>query len=406
MASNSRRRGVGSITSYSTKAGTRWRWQLRIPVDHETPDGPTRLSGGAGFLTAEAADDALQAARRKIREQQRVSSKGAPTVADYAEQWVSGLRLANSTVNGYRKIIRNHVTPQLGTLRLDQVTATRLARHYRELMDHGRNDTKGAGQPLSANSVNKVHVLIGAMLDAAIDDGHVSVNVARKSRTVQAPTGKQIRAAQEEVVTWTAKELRAFLDWNRDVYRDELYTLWSCFASTGMRRSEALALRWADIDQAHLKISVRRAVDVTQRNVTKSTKTGNARVVDIDQALADEFKALKSLRGSLSLDLARPNAYVFGDINGEMRTPTAVTERFRRRVRQAQTALGVHSIKTLTIKGLRHTHATLLLEIGIHPKVVQERLGHSNISTTMNIYSHVTPTMQRDAVERLSMLLS
>ena len=56
----------------------------------------------------------------------------------------------------------------------------------------------------------------------------------------------------------------------------------------------------------------------------------------------------------------------------------------------------------VTIKGLRHTHATLLLELGEHPKVVQERLGHSTITTTMNIYSHVTPTMQRSAVDRFA----
>jgi integrase len=377
-----------------------------VPLDAEHPGDGERQAGKGGYASMQDADDALQEARRALREQRTISRQGAPTISAYSAQWLDGLRLANSTIHGYRKIVRNHVVPQLGTLKLDQLTATRLARHYRELGASGRRDVTGRGEPLSSNSVNKVHVLIGAMLDAAIDDGHLSVNVARKSRTVQAPTGKQIRAEQEEIVTWTAAELRGFLDWDRDVHEDELFPLWQCIASTGMRRSEALALRWGDIDLAHLRISIRRAADVTQYNVTKSTKTGGARVVDIDQATADVLRAAKALRGSLSLDLARPGAYAFGDRAGAMRSPTSVTERWRRRVREARAALGPDSLKVLTIKGLRHTHATLLLEIGIHPKVVQERLGHSNISTTMNIYSHVTPTMQRDAVERLSMLLS
>ena len=81
-------------------------------------------------------------------------------------------------------------------------------------------------------------------------------------------------------------------------------------------------------------------------------------------------------------------------------------ERWDVRIRAARRALGEESLKRLSIHGLRHTHATLLLELGVHPKVVQERLGHSNISTTMNIYSHVTPTMQRDAAARLAALIS
>lgn len=71
------------------------------------------------------------------------------------------------------------------------------------------------------------------------------------------------------------------------------------------------------------------------------------------------------------------------------------------RVRAMARDLGERSPKRVSLHGLRLTHATLLLELGVHPKVVQERLGHSSISTTMNIYSRVTPTMQRDAVERL-----
>lgn len=75
------------------------------------------------------------------------------------------------------------------------------------------------------------------------------------------------------------------------------------------------------------------------------------------------------------------------------------------RVEKALAALGEDAIPAVTLKGLRHTHATLMLESGVHPKVVQERLGHSTITTTMNVYSHVTPTMQRDAVDRVAGLL-
>ncbi len=97
---------------------------------------------------------------------------------------------------------------------------------------------------------------------------------------------------------------------------------------------------------------------------------------------------------------------MFGDDDGRLRNPDDIGRRWDHRVRLAQRALGAEALPRLTLHGLRHTHATLLLELGIHPKVVQERLGHSNISTTMNIYSHVTPTMQREAVERLAGLMN
>lgn len=397
---------MGSITPYSTKAGQRWRWQLRAPIDPERPELGTKLAGRGGYRTAADADDALQEARRKLRAHGKLATrKGAITVAEYATEWLESLTLEASTVEGYRKIVRNHVTPQLGTVRLDKLTSTALHKHYRALLDHGRRDNKKPGAGLSANTVQKVHVLIGAMLDAAIDDGHVVVNVAKKRRTVKAPTGKQVRAQKPEIQIWTADELRRFLEWDRDVYDDDFHALWHVYAHTGMRRSETLALRWADVDLIGSRIALRRAADTTKRDATKNTKTGISRPIDIDAATVDVLRKWKATRGAIALDFARPEAYVFGDYSGRLRKPDDVGRRWDHRVGKAREALGADKLPRLTLKGLRHTHATLLLELGVHPKVVQERLGHSNISTTMNIYSHVTPTMQRDAVSRLANLL-
>ena len=169
-----------------------------------------------------------------------------------------------------------------------------------------------------------------------------------------------------------------------------------------MRRSEALALRWSDINTKNSTVSIRRAVDVTTRNKTKSTKTDKPRVVDIDSVTLTALKAYKAIRGSISLDFARNDAYVFGNLDGAIRSPNEISRRWSHRVLKAREALGEDDLKRVTLKELRHTHATLLLELGEHPKIVQERLGHSTISTTMNIYSHVTQTMQRSAIERLT----
>lgn len=404
--SRSRRRGKGALYTYATKAGTKWRWQLYVPVDLEQPDGEARRTGGGGFATMDDADDALRDAIKRLQSQQVVSASGGPTVAAYSAQWFAGLQLEASTLQGYAKIMRNHIIPKLGEIRVDKLTSTRIARHYQELLTSGRRDSGHLGEPLSANSVNKVHIVLGSILDAAVDDGLILANTARKKRTVKAPTGKQIRAQRPEIITWDAAELKTFLTWNRDTFHDELHPLWLMIANTGMRRSEALAIRWGDIDMKNHRISIRRAADVTARNVVKLTKTGGARVVDIDVDTESVLRAYKATRGSLSLDLARPDSYVFANDAGWIRSPNEVGRRWSNRMASARKALGDDAMKRVTLKGLRHTHATLLLELGIHPKVVQERLGHSNIATTMNIYSHVTPTMQKDAVGRLQQLLA
>ncbi len=395
----SRSRHAGSITSYPTQSGQRWKFQIYIPQDPERPElGDTRLTRG-GFTSLEEAQRVLAEALTKKKSHARFQAK-SPTIGEYAEHWIAGLRLQSSTIEGYQKIIRNHLTPYLGAIQIDKLTATRIAAHYRQLETSGRRDKPGYGKPLSANTVSKVHVLLAAMLDAAVDDGLILINPAKKKRTVNPPTSSQVRAQKPEIITWTGPQLHAFLTWNRDELDDELFPLWRTIAYTGMRRSEALALRWSDINFSTGRISLRRAVDIASPHTTKVTKTGSARVIDIDTETIKVLKAHKADRGAVSLDLARADAYVCGDDQGAVRVPDAITSRWTRRLDWA--CATIEGLPRVTLKGLRHTHATLLLELGEHPKVVQERLGHSTITTTMNIYSHVTPTMQKSAIDRFA----
>jgi integrase len=382
----SRSRQPGSIQAYDTDQGKRWRFQIYVLKDPEYPEMGSRRVTRSGFTSTDEANDALQEALKQRKQNEKFGNK-VPTVGTYADEWVAGLKLAASTIAGYKKIIRNHIRPQLGSIRLDKLTATRIARHYRDLEDHGRNDQYGKGKPLSANSVHKVHVVLGAILDAAIDDGHLTVNPAKKKRTVKPPKSSEVRAQKPEIATWTAEQLQTFLTWNRDTLEDELFPLWRLIAYTGMRRSEALALRWSDINAKTMRVSIRRAVDTDDWTKTKTTKTGQARVIDVDAETLKVLASYKVARAELSFELAKADA-------------DAMTSRWDRRLKWATAKFD--TLHRVTIKGLRHTHATLLLELGEHPKVVQERLGHSTITTTMNIYSHVTPTMQRSAVDRFA----
>lgn len=391
-----RRRGVGSVTSYSTKGGTRWRYQLRVPANPGDPSSGLVQRGRSGFRTASEAEDALAEARRHSAAGANLAAS-KPTFQVYADGWLDGLDLEASTLSGYRRNLRKHTYPHIGSTPVDKVTAAQLARLYRLL---GADPPKGAG--LAPVTVRKVHVTIGAVFDAALDEGIVVVNPARK-RAARPPSAKAAKANREEVPVWTAPQLRAFLGWARE-YEGLDATLWEVYAATGCRRSELLALRWSDVDLRGRRVKVRQAVNTVTREM-KGTKSGRSRVIDIDQATLAALRAWRAHRGTLSLDLVRGDALVFGDLEGGVRNVNSVSLMFTYRVRKARKALGADALPALTLHGLRHTHATLLLEAGENPKVVQERLGHASITITMDIYAHVTATMQRSAADRFGALL-
>lgn len=394
----SRRRGKGSLQSYKTKAGLRWRFQIWIPIDPEQPElGDKKYSRG-GFTTADDADDAMQTALAKRKNDEKFHGR-VPTLAEYGLDWLDALTLEPSTMKGYRRQFNNYLVPHLGAKPLDKITGPAVGKLYKMLRERGGKD----GAPLSANTVNKTSITLAAILDAAMEDGFIVKNPARLKKIVKAPTGRDIRAEREELQTWSAEQLKAFLDWNRDKYEDELFPLWFTLARTGMRRGEALALQWRDLDYKAGRISIRRAADSATRGRVKVPKSGTARVIDADVQLMDTLKTLKATRGTIALDLARPTAFIFGHDDGRLRDPVLISNRWKRRTLAAQKVLT--DLPHIPLHGLRHTHATLLMQLGESPKVVQERLGHASISITMDLYSHVAPSMQRAAADRFAALL-
>ena len=397
---NSRRQGDGSIYAYETGEGTRYRWQAFVPVNPD--DGNTqmkRVSKG-GFKTAKDANVSMQAALSNVRSG-KAALPSSLLFADYAKTWLDSKKIANSTRAGYEKIIRVHLVPRIGHLKLRDIYATTIAKLYKDLEASGNKGRLTEGMALTANTVNKIHIVLGSILQSAVYDGKLTVNHARNNpHVVMAPTGADILEQQEELQVWNAEELEEFLWWASN-QADELYPLWHLLAWSGMRRGEAVALKWQDINFKTSTVSIRRSSDSALRKTVKnSTKTKKNRSIKIDDETMDILKGHKSMRSRLGLQAVQADAFVFGNLDGTVRNPGDVGERFSRLVKKAQTELS--GLPHLTIKGLRHTHATLLLEAGVNPKVVQERLGHSNITTTMNIYSHVTPTMQEDAMTRLT----
>jgi integrase len=187
------------------------------------------------------------------------------------------------------------------------------------------------------------------------------------------------------------------------VGEERLYPLWVVLGSTGMRRGEALGARWQDVDLDAARWQVRRtlvAIDHELRESTPKTDHGR-RSVALDagtvQILRDWRKRQLEERmawGPAWTDTGR----VFTREDGTDLHPERVSELFDRLVKRSK-------LPRLTVHGLRHTHATLALAAGVHPKVVQERLGHSSVAFTLDRYSHAIPAMQEDAAATVARLV-
>jgi integrase len=171
----------------------------------------------------------------------------------------------------------------------------------------------------------------------------------------------------------------------------------------GLRRGEIVALRWrcVDLDRDHL--SVVASAEQTEQGVReKETKSGKSRAVVLPSLIVEELRRhrLKQAEGLLQLGIRlTDNHHVVTREDGQPLQPRSLSHAFRKFMRQHG------NLQPIRLHDLRHTHATHLLADGVHPKIAQERLGHSSVSVTIDLYSHVLPGMQAEAVSRVDATL-
>jgi integrase len=211
---------------------------------------------------------------------------------------------------------------------------------------------------------------------------------------------------ENEMKTWSAKELHAFLEKTKN---DRLHPLWHTLAATGMRRGEALGLRWTDVDMEGTNdtgpsLMVRQALVAAGYEVRLSepkTKRGR-RTIPLDgetaATLARWREAQCREKGEWG-ELWTDTGLVFTREDGTAWHPDRISKLFEDAVR----ASGLPRIR---LHDLRHTHATIALAASIHPKVVSDRLGHSTVAFTLDVYSHCVPALAQDAAEKIAALVS
>ncbi|MCX6007274.1 MAG: tyrosine-type recombinase/integrase, partial [Chloroflexi bacterium] len=312
---------------------------------------------------------------------------GKTTLAEYLERWMKDYarpNLAPRTVEGYESIIRKHLIPKLGHLQLMRLKPEHLQKYYADLMQSGRCNNRGG---LSAQTVRHHHTALHKAIQTAVEWGLLTRNVAD---AVKPP-----RAGQAEMQTWNENEIMRFLEAAKAT---QYYALFYTALFTGMRRSELLALRWQDVDSILSQIYVNRSMHQLKDGsfVFRSPKTAKGRrLVALPPSailvLRDHYNKVAQDRLLLGVTLKNDDL-VFGEADGKPMRPNRITRAWPMLAERT-------GLKVIRLHDARHTHASIMLKKGIHPKIVQERLGHASIAITLDTYSHVSPGLQAAAAK-------
>lgn len=316
------------------------------------------------------------------------------SLSEYLEKWLNEYAWANlgpRTAEGYSQIIRGHISPSLGNIPLTDLKPAHLQGYYSEKLENGRSDGKGA---LSARTVRHHHMVLHDALKHAVKWGLLSRNVAD---AVSTP-----RCQRPEWHTLSEDDIHNLLEAAKGI---PYYDLFYLAIYTGMRRSEILALRWCDVDltlcQAYVTRSLHRLK--TGEIVIRPPKTGKGRrnvALTPSTTLLLKKRLEKRITEMTALgSKVQEENLIFSDLEGRPLLPDSVTQAWRRVTRQ----IGINGVR---LHDARHSHASLLLKQGVHPKVVQERLGHASIQTTLDTYSHVVPGLQEMAAANFDQMLS
>jgi len=280
--------------------------------------------------------------------------------------------------------------PRIGSTSLQKLNAPQLNAMYAEMLESGRRNGKGG---LSVRTVRYTHTVIRKALADAVGWNLLTRNVADAAQ----PPKKQ----KTTNATWSADQLRTFLS---HVQEDRLFATWQLAAMTGMRRGEILGLSWADIDFDNARLSVRRSLVSSDYKIKVSepkTERGR-RTVALDPAM---LRVLRDHQGrqllervAMAGDWGNELDLVFTRDDGSPIHPQAFSEMFEKHVKDSK-------LPKLSLHGVRHTHATIALRAGVHPKVVSERLGHASVAFTLDVYTDSLPDMQETAANLIAALV-
>ena len=371
----------GSITKAQRKDGPRYILTVDLGKDPLTGERRQRR------FTYRTKREAERARTEKLAEIDKgtVVDRSRQTVAELLRYWLETYarhHVRPGTLEGYEYTINGHIIPALGTVPVQRLTAQQLQQFYSDKLTAG----------CSPRTVQLCHLRLKQALRMAVEMGLVARNVAD---VVRSP-----RVEQREMRTWSAAQAQQFLA----VAAQSSYgPIWMLLLATGMRRGEALGLRWQDVDVEQRVVHVRQTVTVVRGapHVGPPKSKSSRRAVPVPAQVMAALREHRARQNAQRLSLGalwQDNDLVFATAVGTPINPNNLTRDYDRWVKRA----GVPRIR---IHDQRHTHVTLALAAGANIKAVSQRVGHAKTSITMDLYAHVLPEQHLDVSDRVGAAL-
>ena len=374
-----RRRGHGEGSIFQ-RADGQWCAELDLGRDG---DGKRRRRTIYGRTRKEVAGK-LQALLGELQTTGTVVDHSKITLGEYMDSWLvqAATRLKPATAESYRQYARAHIVPTLGGIPISKLQPIQLQQLYTSLLSAGK----------AKRTVQYVHAILRRALNQAVKMGMILRNPAT---LVEAP-----RPDRQEMRVLTPSEAQKLIESLRG---DPLMALYYMALATGCRRGELIALRWSDVTWARPAITVNRTAEFVDKKViwTEPKTTRSRRTIPLPANAVSVLKAHRTRQLQerlLAGEMFADQDLVFSRYDGSPVNPGHVTQHFALVVKKA-------GLPQVRLHDLRHTHATMLLAAGVHPKIVSERLGHSSVVMTLDTYSHVLPTMQEEVARKLDAIM-
>jgi len=373
------------IKNYQNKDGkTLYMFRVFLGTDELT--GKAKNTTRRGFKTKKEAELAL--ARIKLQVSKEIyKQKSAETYQEVYDLWINQYEktVEESTFVKTAGYFKNHILPAMGNYRIEKITIAICQKHYNEW----------------ATKVQKARTIKSyakKVLDFAIVHGFIQTNPfthvetkVKKAFTESVEEGNENFYIKDELIT--------FLEKAKEHLNFKAYALLRLIAYTGIRKSEALALTWNDVNFVESELTINKAIGRGKQTqlYLKTTKTGKPRAIKLDETtlliLKEWNKHQKQQYIKLGFNTLKKNQLIFSNTKNEFIQPVQVQK-------WMYSVQNKFQLKRVSPHGLRHTHCSLLFEAGASIKEVQDRLGHSDVKTTLDIYTHVTKKTKEGAIQK------
>ncbi|MBM7096652.1 site-specific integrase [Bacillus sp. H-16] len=375
---------MASFQRYSTKKGQMWLFKTRTVIDPST--GKAKQTTRRGFKTKKEAIKAANKFEQEIESGLSLQYDSL-TFQDVFDQWYANhsKTIKVSTKKRIESMFKKHILPRFGRLKLKEITRSYCQNMINEIAESvsSVNDIK-----IQANQVFKYATKMDVILKNPLD--HVTVP-KQKKEFINEP------GQTEDRKYWKKDELKKFLAITKQELSLRDHACFQLLIYTGARKGEILALTWDDIDFEVGSVKLSKTLFHAEgKHIFQTSKTKESRrLISLDPQTLELLKKLRieQKKDNLALMSTNKENIVFTRDGSLPLRASYLNEKLNILIRK-------HNLHRITIHGLRHTHASLLFEAGASIKEVQERLGHSDIQMTMNIYTHVTDYLKEKTAEK------